>query len=306
MNPGRPLHRRVRLGKRYSALCPSRMPFWSIRTVPSSSALIRIVPLACRNADFLRQSHPLKDVSYSSDAARMFQILCRSDDRVVEAGVKFEDCTQPRKPKLSTLRLDHRCWSNCFPTGENGRVERVAPFPFSRLLGTSGRRAVESVAPRRSFDDVVLPPATRRALGAALAQVTQHDLIFKCWGLEDRHSTGLGLAFNFAGPPGTGKTICAEAIAQSLGRQLLVVRYAELESMWMGETSKNVAAIFRTAREEQAVLLFDEADAIAGRRSTSVDSGPSANRIVVCSPTGFYDKLKGKPAKREFKRHCDI
>jgi len=71
------------------------MPFWSIRTVPSSSALIRIVPLACRNADFLRQSHPLKDVSYSSDAARMFQILCRSDDRVVEAGVKFEDCTQP-------------------------------------------------------------------------------------------------------------------------------------------------------------------------------------------------------------------
>jgi len=161
-------------------------------------------------------------------------------------------------------------------------VERVAPFPFSRLLGTSGRRAVESVAPRRSFDDVVLPPATRRALGAALAQVTQHDLIFKGWGLEDRHSTGLGLAFNFAGPPGTGKTICAEAIAQSLGRQLLVVRYAELESMWMGETSKNVAAIFRTAREEQAVLLFDEADAIAGRRSTSVDSGSQreSNSVV--------------------------
>ncbi len=158
----------------------------------------------------------------------------------------------------------------------------MGPSTFSRLFGISGRSSVESIAPRRSFDDVILSPATRSALEAALAQVTQHDLIFKSWGFGERHSTGLGLAFNFAGPPGTGKTICAEAIAKSLGRQLLVVRYAELESMWMGETSKNVAAIFRTAREEQAVLLFDEADAIAARRSTSVDSGAQreSNSVV--------------------------
>ena len=134
------------------------------------------------------------------------------------------------------------------------------------------RRAVDAITPRRTFDDVILPAATRRALQSALAQVTQHELIFKAWGLGERHTTGLGLAFNFAGPPGTGKTICAEAIAHSLGRELLIVRYAELESMWMGETAKNVAAIFRTASDERAVLFFDEADAIAGRRSTSVES----------------------------------
>jgi SpoVK/Ycf46/Vps4 family AAA+-type ATPase len=162
-------------------------------------------------------------------------------------------------------------------------VYLVAPIPFSRLFGFPGRRAVESIAPRRTFDDVILPPATRRALENALAQVTQHDLIFNGWGLGERHSNGLGLAFNFAGPPGTGKTICAEAIAQSLGRHLLVVRYAELESMWMGETSKNVAAIFHAAREQQAVLFFDEADAIAGRRSTSVDSGAQRESNTVVS-----------------------
>jgi SpoVK/Ycf46/Vps4 family AAA+-type ATPase len=149
----------------------------------------------------------------------------------------------------------------------------VASIPFTRLFGTSGRRAVESIVPRRTFDDVILRPATRRALDTALAHVTQHDLIFNRWGLGERHPTGLALAFNFAGPPGTGKTICAEAIAHSLGRRLLLVRYAELESLWMGETPKNVAAIFRTARDERAVLLFDEADAIAARRSTSVDHG---------------------------------
>src|SRR5438477_6710446 len=149
----------------------------------------------------------------------------------------------------------------------------MARIPFTGLLGTSGRRAVESLVPRRTFDDVILPAGTRRALDTALAHVTQHDLIFNRWGLGERHPSGLALAFNFAGPPGTGKTICAEAIAHALGRRLLLVRYAELESLWMGQTPKNVAAIFRLAREQRAVLLFDEADAIASRRSTSVEQG---------------------------------
>jgi len=149
----------------------------------------------------------------------------------------------------------------------------VAPNPFSALFGTGARRAVESLTPRRSFDDVILPPSTRRALDTALSQVTQHDLIFNRWGLGERHPAGLALAFNFAGPPGTGKTICAEAIAHALGRRLLLVRYAELESLWAGETPKNVAAVFRRAREERAVLLFDEADALATRRSTTVHHG---------------------------------
>src|SRR6476620_4186999 len=145
----------------------------------------------------------------------------------------------------------------------------MAPIPFAQLLGISGRRAVEAIVPRRTFDDVVLPPLTRRALDTALAQVTQHDLIFNRWGFGERHPTGLALAFNFAGPSGTGKTICAEAIAHALGRRLLVVRYAELESMWVGETPKNVASVFRMARDQRAVLFFDEADAIASRRTAS-------------------------------------
>jgi SpoVK/Ycf46/Vps4 family AAA+-type ATPase len=151
----------------------------------------------------------------------------------------------------------------------------VPGFPLPRLFDalSGANRTVQSITPRRTFEDVVLPPSTRRTLDQALAQVTSHDLIFNRWGLGQRHPTGLALAFNFAGPSGTGKTICAEAIAHALGRRLLVVRYAELESMWMGETPKNVASVFRMAREEGAVLFFDEADAIATRRSTSVNHG---------------------------------
>jgi SpoVK/Ycf46/Vps4 family AAA+-type ATPase len=151
---------------------------------------------------------------------------------------------------------------------------------FTGLLGA--RRTVETVVPRRSFDDVILPLATRRTLDQALVHITSHDLIFNRWGLGERHPSGLALAFNFAGPPGTGKTICAEAIAHALGRHLLVVRYAEMESLWMGETPKNVSAVFRLAREENAVLLFDEADAIAARRSASTDQAflREANTVV--------------------------
>src|SRR5437764_741013 len=142
------------------------------------------------------------------------------------------------------------------------------PDFLSLLMGRPARRAVETVIPERTFADVILPPATRRTLDEALAQVRNHTLIFNRWGLGERHASGLGLAFNFAGAPGTGKTICAEAIAHALGMKLLVVNYAEVESMWAGETPKNIVSAFRSAAEQRALLFFDEADAIAGRRST--------------------------------------
>jgi SpoVK/Ycf46/Vps4 family AAA+-type ATPase len=138
---------------------------------------------------------------------------------------------------------------------------------LSFFTGRSSRRVVETIAPGRTLADVVLPPQTLRTLEQALAQVRNHSLIFQRWGLGERHPSGRGLAFNFAGPPGTGKTICAEAIAHELGMNLLVIDYADAESMWLGETPKNIVAAFRSAVQQNAVLFFDEADAIAMRRS---------------------------------------
>src|SRR5256884_3347945 len=143
------------------------------------------------------------------------------------------------------------------------------PSPlFFFLTSLVSGRVVKPAPPGRTWAAAVPPPQTRRALEQALAQVRNHSLIFHRWGLGERHASGRGLAFNFAGPPGTGKTLCAEAIAHALGIKLLVVDYAEAESMWFGQTPKNIVAIFRAAVEQNAVLLFDEADAIATRRST--------------------------------------
>jgi len=148
--------------------------------------------------------------------------------------------------------------------------------------GPPGRQLVETITPRRTFADVVLPPETVAALEHALQVIRKHDLLFKQWGLGERHDTGLGLAFHFAGPPGTGKTICAEALAYTLNRKLLVVRYSELESRWVGQTAKHVASVFRVAERQDAVLFFDEADAIAGRRFTVMQAAVDreANSVV--------------------------
>ena len=145
-----------------------------------------------------------------------------------------------------------------------------------------GRPLFETIEPRRTFDDVILPQATLDAIRQALALIRKQDLIFEEWGLAERHSGTAGLAFHFAGPPGTGKTIAAEAVASTLRRRLLVVRYAELESRWVGQTQKHVAAVFRDAIREDGVLFFDEADAIASRRFTSLQQGyeREANAIV--------------------------
>jgi SpoVK/Ycf46/Vps4 family AAA+-type ATPase len=149
-------------------------------------------------------------------------------------------------------------------------------FFFGTLSGAGAapkKELIDALVPRRSFADVILPASTHQQLEFALLQIKKSDLIFGEWGLGERHATGMGLAFNFAGPPGTGKTICAEAIAHEIGKRLLIVRYAEMESLWAGETSKNVSSVFRMARESDAVLFFDEADAIATRRFGSVTQG---------------------------------
>jgi AAA+ superfamily predicted ATPase len=133
--------------------------------------------------------------------------------------------------------------------------------------------AIELRDPVRSFADVILPEETRKQLFAALTQIKKHRLIFQDWGLGERHPDGSGLAFNFAGPPGTGKSVCAEAVAYALGKKLLRVDYAELQSCWAGQTGKNIRNAFRDARNTDAVLLFDEADSVAARRFSDLAAG---------------------------------
>ena len=123
-----------------------------------------------------------------------------------------------------------------------------------------------TLTPRVSLDAVVLPDDFRERLEEVLWQVERGDRLFAEWGLDRVLEKGRGSIVLFGGPPGTGKTMTAEAMAHRLGRPLIIADYSRIESKWIGETEKNIVGLFREATDSGAVLLVDEADAILAAR----------------------------------------
>jgi SpoVK/Ycf46/Vps4 family AAA+-type ATPase len=122
-------------------------------------------------------------------------------------------------------------------------------------------------------DDVILSVATRVQLDEGIAKLRFHKMIYEDWNFGSVDKQGRSVILNFFGAPGTGKTLTAEAFAGSLGLSIIKLGIAELESKFMGETSKNIQAVFKAATEANAVLFFDEADTLLGKRLSSVTQG---------------------------------
>ena len=122
-------------------------------------------------------------------------------------------------------------------------------------------------------NDVVLSKNTRIQIDEGLAKLKFHKTIYEDWNFGSVDKQGRSVILNFYGAPGTGKTLTAEAFAGSLGKPIIKLGIAELESKFMGETSKNIQAVFKLAEEEDAVLFFDEADTLLGKRLSSVTQG---------------------------------
>jgi SpoVK/Ycf46/Vps4 family AAA+-type ATPase len=102
--------------------------------------------------------------------------------------------------------------------------------------------------------------------------VRQRSLVYNQWGFADKAGRGLGITALFAGPSGTGKTMAAEVLANELRLDLYRIDLSQVVSKYIGETEKNLSRVFDAAEEGAAVLLFDEADALFGKRSDVKDS----------------------------------
>ncbi len=124
--------------------------------------------------------------------------------------------------------------------------------------------------PRRRLQDLVIGDVTRQQINALLTKIKYHHVLYEDFGLDEIDPYGGRTAINLYGPPGTGKSFGAEAIAHELGLGIIRANYAEIESKYVGETAKNIKAAFQKARETQALLFFDEADSILGRRLTNI------------------------------------
>jgi SpoVK/Ycf46/Vps4 family AAA+-type ATPase len=128
------------------------------------------------------------------------------------------------------------------------------------------------IEPRYGWEDIVLPADGFAQLKEMCARAQHQMTVLEQWGYGRKHARRRGTTGLFAGPPGTGKTMAAEIVAGSLGLDLYRIDLSAVVSKYIGETEKNLERIFRAADQGDAVLLFDEADAIFGKRSEVRDA----------------------------------
>jgi len=169
--------------------------------------------------------------------------------------------------------------------GAQGRLaasdgEEVAPQPLADALWahcrSQARPALDDLAQPiealATWDDLVLPARERTVLAEIAMHVRQRSRVYETWGFAGKGRRGLGISALFAGASGTGKTMAAEVLAQELKLDLYRIDLSAVVSKYIGETEKNLRRVFDAAEAGGAILLFDEADALFGKRSEVRDS----------------------------------
>jgi hypothetical protein len=128
------------------------------------------------------------------------------------------------------------------------------------------------VTPCYTWDDVVLPEAQKNLMRRACGHIRYRHQVSARWGFQDKVGYGWGLSVLFVGSPGTGKTMCAQVIAHALNMELYKINLSQIVSKYIGETEKNLRALFTEAKNASCILFFDECDALFGKRSEVKDS----------------------------------
>ncbi|HET7767202.1 MAG TPA: ATP-binding protein [Chloroflexota bacterium] len=157
-----------------------------------------------------------------------------------------------------------------------GAAERVSErdlFAAARAHAspTLGKLA-RHITPRYGWDDLVLPPDQVQMLRELVSTVRGRPKVLEEWGVGKKLASSAGVTVLFSGPPGTGKTMSAEVVAGELGLDLYKIDLSTVISKYIGETEKNLEQIFVEAETSNAILFFDEADAIFGKRSEVRDA----------------------------------
>ncbi|MDP9343489.1 MAG: ATP-binding protein [Actinomycetota bacterium] len=130
----------------------------------------------------------------------------------------------------------------------------------------------QRIDPDATWEDLVLPAMQMDTLREVAAHVRHRRLVYDTWGFARKSRRGLGISALFAGPSGTGKTMAAEVLANELRLDLYRIDLSQVVSKYIGETEKNLRRVFDAAEEGGSILLFDEADALFGKRSEVKDS----------------------------------
>jgi SpoVK/Ycf46/Vps4 family AAA+-type ATPase len=173
----------------------------------------------------------------------------------------------------TALNLAHLRAARWEDDPEAAQVQRDDLFAAARAqAGHELADLARKIEPLYRWDDIVLPEDTLAQLHEISQRVAHGNRVLEEWGFERKLSQGKGTAVLFAGPSGTGKTMAAEILAADLGLDLYKIDLSGVVSKYVGETEKNLERIFQAAEDSNAILFFDEADALFGKRSEVRDS----------------------------------
>ncbi|NJM59593.1 MAG: AAA family ATPase [Oscillatoriales cyanobacterium RU_3_3] len=152
-------------------------------------------------------------------------------------------------------------------------INNVLLFASARAQSGGDLTALaRKIEPQYTWNDIILPIDHQTQLREICNQTKYRNLVYQEWGFDRKLSLGKGLNVLFSGPPGTGKTMAAEVIAGELQLDLYKIDLSQMVSKYIGETEKNLNRIFTAAANSNAILLFDEADALFGKRSEVRDA----------------------------------
>ncbi len=156
---------------------------------------------------------------------------------------------------------------------ENGYINKADLYTACRLQSNRKLSSLaKKIIPFYKWDDIVLPPDKKGQLREVCDYVKYRSVVYDDWGFDKKLSLGKGLNILFAGASGTGKTMAAEVIAGELKLDLYKIDLSSMISKYIDETEKNLSRIFSEAETSNAILFFDEADALLGKRSEVRDS----------------------------------
>ncbi len=195
-----------------------------------------------------------------------------------ELGLKMDAETAAHIGAAFPLRVDgmaHAARLACARAEEADTPAQLHDKFVAACRSTASQRIsrfAHRIAPKFRLDDVVLPGDRRSQLDEIIANVRLASKVFDEWRFGEKLSYGRGVAALFHGPSGTGKTMAAQAIAQALGIEIFALDLSRVVSKYIGETEKNIDAVFADAQRSGAAVLIDEADALLGKRSEVKDA----------------------------------
>ncbi len=156
---------------------------------------------------------------------------------------------------------------------QNAKAFNDRLWRYCRIEARTGMEQLASrISAKATWNQLVLPPEQKALLRQITDQVAQRNRVYNTWGFREKMNRGLGINALFAGESGTGKTMAAEVVANELQLDLFRIDLSAVVNKYIGETEKNLRKLFDAAEDSGAILFFDEADALFGKRSEVKDS----------------------------------